>query len=181
MGVEIQQTTSENEKQVLEELETAEQEKQEIKTEEKKPSLEEIEGNAVKILRKKYEQALKEKKELEEKFLSLQEVAKIANVDELLSKVDKLEFENILYKKFPELKDEAENIMKERKEGESWEEAIYRYIGKKKATSKEEKVGYSLGSAQTSRTVVEPDFLKLPKKEQEKIAEELFKQIYGIE
>jgi len=41
--------------------------------------------------------------------------------------------------------------------------------------------GFSLGSAQTPRIVAEPDFLKLPKEEQEKIARELFKQIYGVE
>jgi len=153
----------------------------EQRTEEKSPTIEEIEGNAIKLLRRKYEQTLKEKKELEEKISSLQEVARIANVDEILNKLDKLEFENLLYKKFPELKDEAENIMKERKEGENWEETIYRYIGKKKATSGEEKAGFSLGSAQTPRIVSEPDFLKLPKEEQEKIARELFKQVFGIE
>jgi len=153
----------------------------EQRIEEKSPTIEEVEGNAVKLLRKKYEQVLKEKKELEEKITSLQEVARIVNVDEILNKLDKLELENLIYKKFPELKDETENIMKEKKEGESWEDAIYRYIGEKKATSREEMTGFSLGSAQTPRIVAEPDFLKLPKEEQEKIARELFKQIYGVE
>jgi vacuolar-type H+-ATPase subunit I/STV1 len=175
---ELQQTQEQQEQPIKE---TEEQKPEEQRIEEKKPTIEELEGNAIKLLRKKYEQTLKEKKELEEKIASLQEVAKIANVDEILNKLDKLEFENILYKKFPELKDEAENIMKERKEGESWEEAIYRYIGKKKATAKEEKAGFSLGSAQTPRIVSEPDFLKLPKEEQEKIARELFKQVFGRE
>lgn len=142
----------------------------------------EIEGQAIKILRKKYEDTIKRLKELEEENKSLKEVTRVANLDELANKVDKLDFENTILKKYPDLVGEVEEIWQFRKAGESVDETVAKYIGKKTLEGQQKATpqGFSLGSQNISPNL-EEDLSSLPLSELEKRAREEFKKIYGRE
>ncbi len=156
------------------------QQEEEIKQEQKP----EEETSLVKTLRKKLEETIKERNLLLKQLEEMKAVGTIANIDEItekLKKVEKLEFENNLVKKYPFLAEEAENIWKMRKEDESLDDVVARYLGKKALENQTSQTGYSLGSRPISPNLQEPDLMKLPPEERRKKAEELFKQIYGIE
>jgi hypothetical protein len=138
------------------------------------------EGPAVKFLRQKIEQEIKlrkqeeeTRKQLEEELAKARELLSVSDIGSLMQKVERLELENIVAKKYPELSDEIEDIMQFRKAGETIEDTILRYIGKKTIENKPSQTGFSLGSNKLTSNPSEPkgDLTK----EQ---AEQLFKQIY---
>ncbi|GIW67882.1 MAG: hypothetical protein KatS3mg096_750 [Candidatus Parcubacteria bacterium] len=136
----------------------------------------------VKVLRNKLEDEIKRRKELEQKLKSLEEVGTIANIEEIsekLKEIDKLKFENQIAKKFPYLVDEVENIWQMKKQDESIEDAVARYIGKKQLETQSQLTGYSVGSKSISPNLQEPDITQLPKEEQEKKARQIFEELYG--
>jgi hypothetical protein len=132
------------------------------------------EGPAVKVLRQKLEQEIKARKQLEEELAKAKELLSVSDVGSLMSKIERLELENLVTKKYPELSDEIENIMQFRREGEPIEDAILRYIGKKTVENKPSQVGFSLGSSKLTSAPSEPKGEKLSKEQ----AEQLFKQLY---
>lgn len=162
-----------------EEIKEQEEQKEENKQEDVKN---EVESNVIKLLRKKYEDSLKRLKELEEENKNLKTVARIANIDELALKVDKLDFENTILKKFPHLANEVEDIWNFRKQGESIEDTVSRYIGKKmlENATNQNMSGFSLGSKTISPNL-EEDLSSLPMDKLREIAKEEFKKIYGLE
>jgi len=166
MGEELQNQTEE---QVQEE---PVQETPEPKAEEK---IEEI--SPVKILRKKYEDILRENKQLKEEIKKLKEVVSISDVNTLISKLNKLELENVIHKQYPELAGEIDKILEMRKPDEPIEDTIARYIGKKALESQKTE---GIRSSNLGAIPSEPDIINLPKEERDKIAEELFKKVYGI-
>jgi len=131
------------------------------------------EGPAVKVLRQKLEQEIRARKKLEEELAKTRELLNVSDVGELMRKIERLELENLVAKKYPELSDEIENIMQFRKEGESIEDAILRYIGKKSVERKQTQVGFSLGSSRLTSPPSEPQG-KISKEQ----AEQLFRQLY---
>lgn len=131
------------------------------------------EGSAVKVLRQKLEQEIKARKKLEEELAKTRELLNVSDVGELMKKIEKLELENLIAKKYPELSEEIENIMQFRREGEPVEDAILRYIGKKSVENRQSQVGFSLGSSRLSSPPSEPQG-KINKEQ----AEQLFKQLY---
>lgn len=158
----------------------SEQEKEEkIENEVKEEKQEKEETNLVKHLRKQLEEKIQKEKEMENKLKEIENIFKIANLDEVaekLKKVDKLEFESQVLKNFPHLSGEVEDIWKERKEGETIEDAVARYIGKKQIVSQ-----YGIGSKKIAPNLQEQDISSLPPKEREQKARELFREIYGKE
>jgi predicted RNase H-like nuclease (RuvC/YqgF family) len=135
------------------------------------------ESPAVKVLRQKLEQEIKTRKQLEEELTKAKELLNVSDIGSLMSKVEKLELENIVAKKYPELSDEIENIVQLRKAGETIEDTILRYIGKKTVESKPSQTGFSLGSNKLTSNPSEPKGEKLTKEQ----AEQLFKQLYYSE
>ncbi|MCX8159192.1 MAG: hypothetical protein N3D20_02800 [Candidatus Pacearchaeota archaeon] len=166
MGEEkLNQQINQPENQVENEIKQEQQEKQE-------------DTSLVKHLRKQLEEKIQKEKELEKKLNELSELSRVANLDEIvnkLKKVDILEFENQVVKKFPELSGEIDEILKERKENEGVEDAVARYLGKKQMQAS------SLGSQRIAPNLQEPNIENLPLEEKERIAREAFKKIYGIE
>jgi hypothetical protein len=132
------------------------------------------ESPAIKILRQKLEQEIKTRKQLEEELAKTRELLSVSDIGSLMQKVERLELENIIAKKYPELSDEVESIMQFRRSGESIEDAILRYIGKKTIESKPSQTGFSLGSNKLTSNPSEPKGETLTKEQ----AEQLFKQIY---
>jgi hypothetical protein len=132
------------------------------------------ESPAIKILRQKLEQEIKTRKQLEEELAKTRELLSVSDIGSLMQKVERLELENIIAKKYPELSDEVESIMQFRRIGESIEDAILRYIGKKTIESKPSQTGFSLGSNKLTSNPSEPKGETLTKEQ----AEQLFKQIY---
>jgi len=145
-------------------------------TEQKKQ--EEPQGNAVKVLRKKLEDVLKEKKVLEEKLQKIDQLESVANIDEIAKKIDKLEFKTTIYERFPKLANEVDEVWKSRKIGESFEDTIARYVGKKALSNSQE--GFSLGTRSVNVSP-ETDISKLPPEQREQKAREMFKQAYGLD
>jgi hypothetical protein len=131
------------------------------------------EGPAVKILRQKLEQEIKTRKQLEEELAKARELLNVSDIGSLMQKVERLELENIIAKKYPELSDEIENILQFRRTGETIEDTILRYIGKKTIENKPSQTGFSLGSNKLTSNPSEPKG-DLSKEE----AEQLFKKIY---
>jgi hypothetical protein len=131
------------------------------------------EGPAVKVLRQKLEQEIRARKRLEEELSRTRELLNVSDVGELMKKIERLELENLVAKKYPELSDEIENIMQLRREGEPIEDAILRYIGKKSVENRQSQVGFSLGSSKLGSSPSEPQG-KINKEQ----AEQLFKQLY---
>jgi len=131
------------------------------------------EGPVVKVLRQKLEQEIKTRKKLEEELAKTREFLNVSDVGELMKKIERLELENLVAKKYPELSEEIEEIMRFKREGESIEDAILRYIGKKSVENRQSQVGFSLGSSKLSSPPSEPH-RKISKEE----AEQLFKQLY---
>ncbi len=162
-----------------EEIKEQEEQKEENKQENVKND---VESNVIKLLRKKYEDSLKRLKELEEENKHLKTVSRIANIDELALKVDKLDFENTILKKFPHLANEIDDIWNLRKQGEPIEDTVSRYIGKKilENETNQNISGFSLGSKTISPSL-EEDLSSLPMDQLEKRAREEFKKIYGLE
>jgi len=132
------------------------------------------EGPAVKALRQKLEQEIKARKQLEEELEKARELLSVSDIGSLMSKVERLELENIVAKKYPELSDEIENIIQFRRGGESIEDTILRYIGKKTIESKPSQTGFSLGSNKLTSNPSEPKGEAITKEQ----AEQIFKQIY---
>ncbi len=132
------------------------------------------EGPAVKALRQKLEQEIKTRKQLEEELEKARELLSVSDIGSLMQKVERLELENIVAKKYPELSDEIENIMQFRKSGESIEDTILRYIGKKTIESKPSQTGFSLGSNKLTSNPSELKGETLTKEQ----AEQLFKKLY---
>lgn len=132
------------------------------------------EGPAVKVLRQKLEQEIHARKQLEEELKKAKELLSVSDIGNLMSKIERLELENLVTKKYPELSDEIENIMQFRREGEPIEDAILRYIGKKTIENKPSQVGFSLGSSKLTSTSSEPKGEALTKEQ----AEQLFKKLY---
>jgi len=132
------------------------------------------EGPAVKVLRQKLEQEIHARKQLEEELKKAKELLSVSDIGNLMSKIERLELENLVTKKYPELSDEIENIMQFRREGEPIEDAILRYIGKKTIENKPSQVGFSLGSSKLTSTPSEPKGEALTKEQ----AEQLFKKLY---
>ncbi|MFZ8804564.1 MAG: hypothetical protein ACO2PO_16500 [Candidatus Calescibacterium sp.] len=131
------------------------------------------EGPVVKVLRQKLEQEIKTRKKLEEELAKTREFLNVSDVGELMKKIERLELENLVAKKYPELSEEIEEIMRFKREGESIEDAILRYIGKKSVENRQSQVGFSLGSSKLSSPPSEPQG-KISKEQ----AEQLFKQLY---
>jgi len=137
----------------------------------------EVEGSAVKVLRQKLENLIKENKELKERISKFEELASISDLESLVSKLNKLELENKIVKEYPELTGEIEEILKIRKSGESIEDTIARYIGLRELETKKSRtfIRSNLGSIPTSET----DLSKLPPQEREQLAKKYFEQLYG--
>jgi hypothetical protein len=131
------------------------------------------EGNVVKVLRQKLEQEIKTRKKLEEELAKTRELLNVSDVGELMRKIERLELENLVAKKYSELSEEIEEIVQFKREGESIEDAILRYIGKKSVESRQSQVGFSLGSSKLSSPPSE-----LQGKISKEKAEQLFKQLY---
>jgi hypothetical protein len=131
-------------------------------------------GSVVKVLRQKLEQEIELRKKLEEELAKTKELLNVSDIGSLISKIERLELENLVAKKYPELSDETENIMQFRKEGEPIEDAILRYIGKKTIENKPSQAGFSLGSNKLTSVPSEPQGRNLTKEK----AEQLFKQLY---
>jgi hypothetical protein len=131
------------------------------------------EGPAVKILRQKLEQEIKTRKQLEEELEKTRELLSVSDIGSLMQKVERLELETIVAKKYPELSDEIENILQFRRTGETIEDTILRYIGKKTIENKQSQTGFSLGSNKLTSVPSEPKG-DLTKEE----AEQLFKKLY---
>jgi hypothetical protein len=147
---------------------------EQVKEEENQEEIKQIEeGPAVKALRQKLVQEIKTRKQLEEELEKAKELLSVSDIGSLMQKVERLELENIVAKKYPELSDEIENIMQFRRDGESIEDVILRYIGKKTIENKPSQTGFSLGSNKLTSNPSEPkgDLTK----EQ---AEQLFKKLY---
>lgn len=160
-----------------------EEEKQELEQVPQEETIKEnIEGQAVKILRKKLEETLKKLKEVEEENKTLKELARVANLDELINKVERLDFENAILKKYPNLVGEVDEIWSLRKPGETIEETVAKYIGKKTLEGQQQTIsqGFSLGSQKISPNL-EEDLSSLPLSELERRAREEFKKLYGRE
>jgi hypothetical protein len=132
------------------------------------------EGPAVKVLRQKLEQEIKARKQLEEELAKARELLNVSDIGGLMQKVERLELENIVAKKYPELSDEIENIMQFRRTGETIEDTILRYIGKKTIENKSSQIGFSLGSNKLTSPPSEPKGEALTKEE----AEQIFKKLY---
>jgi hypothetical protein len=132
------------------------------------------EGPAVKILRQKLEQEIKTKKQLEEELAKARELLNVSDIGSLMSKVERLELENIVTKKYPELSDEIENISQFRRTGETIEDTILRYIGKKTIENKPSQTGFSLGSNKLTSAPSEPKGEAMTKEQ----AEQVFKKLY---
>jgi hypothetical protein len=145
--------------------------------EEKKESIppkEEKESPVIQVLRRKLKEEEEKRKYLEEELAKARELLNVSDIGSLMQKVERLELENLVAKKYPELSDEIENIMQFRKEGESIEDAILRYIGKKTIENKSSQVGFSLGSNRLSSFPSESPGKTITKEQ----AEQLFKQLY---
>jgi hypothetical protein len=132
------------------------------------------EGPAVKVLRQKLEQEIKTRKQLEEELAKARELLNVSDIGSLMSKVERLELENIVSRKYPELSDEIENIAQFRRTGEEIEDTILRYIGKKTIENKPSQTGFSLGSNKLTSAPSEPKGEALTKEQ----AEQIFKQVY---
>lgn len=143
----------------------------------------EEESYLIKHLRQKLEEKSKKEKELKQEVENLKQFLKIANIDELLDKVkkiDKLEFELALQKKFPDLTNEAEKIWETKKENENLEDVVARYLGKKQLENlTQQNVGFSFGSEKNYSTPIQEtsieDLEKLPLEQLRKLAQEEFK------
>jgi len=166
MGEELQ-----NENLVQQEPEQQQEQQESVKTEQ------EIEGSAVKILRNKLENLIKENKELKERLSKFEELASVSDLESLVAKLNRLELENKIAKEYPELSDEVEEILKIRKPGESVEDTIVKYIGLKELEARKSRISprSNLGVIPTSET----DLSKLPPQEREQIARKYFEQLYG--
>jgi hypothetical protein len=160
----------ENTKMGEEQIQNEELEKEET---EETPPQEEKESAVINVLRRKIREEEEKRKQLEEELAKAKELLSVSDVGSLISKVERLELENIVAKKYPELSDEIENIAQFRKTGETIEDAILRYIGKKTIENKPSQTGFSLGSNKLTSAPSEPkgDLTK----EQ---AEQLFKKLY---
>jgi hypothetical protein len=132
------------------------------------------EGSAVKVLRQKLEQEIKTRKQLEEELAKARELLNVSDIGSLMQKVERLELENMVAKKYPELSDEIENIYQFRRAGETIEDTILRYIGKKTIENRPSQTGFSLGSSKLTSAPSEPKGEALTKEQ----AEQLFKQLY---
>jgi hypothetical protein len=132
------------------------------------------ESSVVKVLRQKLEQEIKTRKKLEEELAKTRELLNVSDVGELMRKIERLELENLVAKKYPELSEEIEEIVQFKREGETIEDAILRYIGKKSVENRQSQVGFSLGSNKLTSNPSEPKGGTLTKEQ----AEQLFKQIY---
>ena len=132
------------------------------------------ESPAVKVLRQKLEQEIKTRKQLEEELEKAKELLSVSDIGSLMQKVERLELENMVAKKYPELSDEIENILQFRRIGETIEDTILRYIGKKTIENKPSQTGFSLGSSKLTSAPSKPKKEALTKEQ----AEQLFKQLY---
>jgi hypothetical protein len=160
------------EEQIQNEELVQEEKVQEEKVQEEPKQTEE--GPAVKVLRQKLEQEIKTRKQLEEELAKARELLSVSDIGSLMQKVERLELENIVAKKYPELSDEIENIVQFRRAGETIEDTILRYIGKKTIENKPSQTGFSLGSNKLTSNPSEPKGEALTKEK----AEQLFKQLY---
>ena len=134
-------------------------------------------GPAVKVLRQKLEQEIKTKKQLEEELAKARELLNVSDIGSLMSKVERLELENVIAKKYPELSDEIEDIAQFKRPGETTEDTILRYIGKKTIENKPSQTGFSLGSNKLTFNPSEPKGEEMTKEQ----AEEIFKKLYYTE
>lgn len=157
----------------------------EAQTDENEKTKEEHHGeetNLVKILRKKLEEEIKSKKMLEEKIKRAEETGFIANVDEVLEKlrkIDKLEFENQVVKKYPFLADKVDEVWQLKKDNEDIEDAVAKYLGKQNI---EQLTKTSSGTVRIAPNIQEiSDLNKLSPEDREKEAKRLFNKVYGIE
>lgn len=153
-----------------EEIQNEELEKEEIK---ETPPQEEKESGVINLLRRKIKEEEEKRKQLEDELAKARELLNVSDIGSLMSKVERLELENIVAKKYPELSDELENIVQFRRTGETIEDTILRYIGKKTIESKSSQTGFSLGSNKLTSNPSEP---KGDLTEEE--AEQLFKKLY---
>jgi len=157
---------------------------QEVQPEEEQPQEEPQpvqETNLVRHLRKELEKRIKREKELLEELQKRDELLRIANVDEIvakLNKVDELEFQLNLAKNYPQFADKVDEIVKERKPGETVEETLARYLGKQQLTSIKSS---TVASSNIAPNLQGADITSLPPEERERIAKGLFKQVYGRE
>jgi len=141
-------------------------------------------GPAVKVLRQNLEQEIKTrkqleetKKQLEEELAKARELLNVSDIGSLMSKVERLELENVIAKKYPELSDEIEDIAQFKRPGETTEDTILRYIGKKTIENKPSQTGFSLGSNKLTFNPSEPKGEEMTKEQ----AEEIFKKLYYTE
>jgi hypothetical protein len=152
-----------------------------VQGEEVREDSKEEEGPVVKVLRQKLEQEIRarkqeeeKRKQLEEELAKARELLNVSDIGSLMQKVERLELENIVAKKYPELSDEIENILQFRRAGETIEDTILRYIGKKTIENRPSQIGFSLGSNKLTSAPSEPKGEALTKEQ----AEQLFKQLY---
>jgi len=131
-------------------------------------------GSAVKILRQKLEQEIKEKKKIAEEFAKTKEILSISDIGSIISKVERLELENIIAKKYPDLLEEVEDIVKFKKSDETIEDTILRYIGKKTIEKSSSQTGFSLGSSKLKSAPSESSSEPIDREK----AEEIFNKTY---